>query len=205
MTFRRFYNRKTSPKRKYPVLGQVWDFDNDLWDIRDARATKHGFDLLFGSPVYRLANDECGLPRLITTKELLAYWERNKAKHDGILYDLPAGRSTLKRARRRLGLHYYRDRDRFWKERIEELKNLPAREVAARNNIGMSVVVESRRRLLGNRARPLDWWRTPHTLEILRSKITLREIGEKLGIGTSHAHRLRDRARLILSETGPCA
>jgi hypothetical protein len=56
--------------------------------------------------------------------------------------------------------------------------------------------VKRRRDFVGVVARPPDWWRTPERLAVLRSDITLREIGEKLGIGTSHAKRLRDRARL---------
>jgi hypothetical protein len=187
---------KFPTRRKYPVLGQVRDVHNYPWDVRDIRATRHGFDLLYGSPVYRLANDSCGLPRLIATRELHAYWEANKTKHDGVLFDLPAGRTTLKRARHSLGLHYHRDVKHYWSEHIRDLETLPAREVAARHNIDVCVAFERRRQFVGKRARPLDWWRTPHTLDILLSNITLREIGEKLGIGTTHAKRLRDRARL---------
>jgi hypothetical protein len=197
MTFYPPSRQTKSPKKcKYPVLGQVRDVENDIWDVRDIRATKHGFDLLYGSPVYRLANDSCGLPRLIVTRELAAYWEINRTKHDGVLFDLPAGRTTLKRARNRQGFHYHRDTKNYWNEHIRDLEALPAREVAARHNVDLKVAFERRRQFVGKVARPLDWWRTPHTLDVLRSDITLREIGEKLGIGTSHASRLRDRARL---------
>jgi hypothetical protein len=49
-------------------------------------------------------------------------------------------------------------------------------------------------RLLGRTARLLGWWQTPETLAILRSDLKLREIGQKLGIGTTHALRLKLRA-----------
>jgi hypothetical protein len=190
--------RKPKPparKYKYPVLFQVRDVENDLWDVRDIRATRHGFDVLYGSPVYRLSNYRSG-PCLIVTKELFAHWEANKTNRDGALFDLPAGRTTLKRARSRLSLNDNQDLKDYWNEHIHKLKILSAREFAACHNLDVDSVFDSRLRVLGKRARHLNWWRTPDTLEILRSNVTLREIGEKLGIGTSHAKRLRDRARL---------
>lgn len=186
---------KQPPKMKYPVLYQVRDIDNDLWDVRDVRTTKHGFDVLYGSRVYRLTNYRNG-PGLIVTKELFDFWEANKTKRDGVLLDLPAGRTTLKRARKRYGFNNCRDLKDFWTEHIPELRTLSAREFAARHNLNVQWVFDSRFRVLGKRARDLNWWRTPETLAVLRSGITLREIGEKLGIGTTHASRLRSRARL---------
>jgi hypothetical protein len=180
---------------KYPVLFQVRDVDNDLCDVRDVRPTKHGFDLLYGSRVYRLTNHRNN-PGLIVTKQLFDYWEANKTRRDGVLFDLPAGRTTLKRARSRCGFNHNRDLKDYWTEHIPELQTLSAREFAARHNLNVQLVRGSRFRVLGRRARDLNWWRTPETLAILRSAITLREIGEKLGIGTTHAQRLRERARL---------
>jgi hypothetical protein len=197
MPFSRSRRTDSAWRRKYPVIGQVVDYYNDHWDVREARDTKHGFEILYGSPVYRLANGRCGPPRcFITTKELVAYWEANKTKHDGVLFDLPAGRTTLKRARARLGFHYLHDVNSYWTKHIHDLETLTPREVAARHNVDICVAFQRRRDFLGKVARPLDWWRTPETLAILQSDITLREKGEKLGIGTTHVRRLRDRARL---------
>jgi hypothetical protein len=164
-------------------------------DVRDVRPTKHGFDLLYGSRVYRLTNHRNG-PGLIVTKQLFDYWEANKTKHDGVLFDLPAGRTTLKRARARLGFHYDHDVKNYWTEHLQDLQKLPLREIATRHNVDICVASKRRRDFLGLRARPLNWWRTPGTLAILRSGTTLREIGDRLGIGTTHAKRLRDHARL---------
>jgi hypothetical protein len=94
-----------------------------------------------------------------------------------------------------LGFHYLDDLSDFWRERIEDLQTLSAREFAARHNVGLHVVSETRFRLLGRRARKLDWWRKARPLKILRSNITLREMGEKLNISISQAKRLSDRAR----------
>jgi hypothetical protein len=181
-------------RRNPKILGQVRDVEGSLWDVREIRDTKHGFDLLFGSPEPRLGSYRGGLPRLIATKPLVEYWKANRTRHDGTLFDLPAGRTTLKRLRRHLGFDYHDDLSEFWQERIEDLKTMSAREFAARHHVDLQVVFETRLRLLGVRARKPGWWRKPPILKILRSGITLREIGEKLDISITHAKRIRDRA-----------
>jgi hypothetical protein len=89
---------KPNPK----ILGQVVDVEGSLWDVWRIRDTRHGFDLLFGSParpsVYR-----GGLPRLIVTRALADFWEAHQTKQR-VLFDLPAGRATLKCVRRLPGL-----------------------------------------------------------------------------------------------------
>ena len=182
-------------KRKFPVLGQVRDVENSLWDVRQIRDTQRGFDLLFGTPARHHGSYQGGLPRLIATRSLIDFWDANRIKHDGVLYDLPAGRSTLKRVRRRFGFHYWDDLSEFWKERIEDLEELSAREFAARHKVDVDVVFDTRRKLLGKRARDIGWWRKARPLKVLLSNIPLREMGEKLCISISQAKRLRDRAR----------
>lgn len=180
---------------KYPILGETKDADGSTWYVREIRDTKHGFDLLFGSPVSRLEMCPTGLPRLIPSQALKDFWEEHKTERNGIIYDLPAGRTTLKRARSRLGFHSGNDVARFWKLRLYDLRKLSTREFAARHNVSVDRVVETRYKLLGRQARELGWWREPEVLKVLLSDITLREKGEKLGIGTSHALRLSRRAR----------
>jgi hypothetical protein len=192
--FAGFAKLERGMKRNPKILGQVRDVEGSLWDVRQIRDTKHGFDLLFGSPEARLGSYKGGLPRLIATRELIDFWEANRTKHDGVLYDLPAGRTTLKRVRHRFGFNYLDDLSEFWVERIEDLETLSAREFAMRHKVDIGVVFETRRKLLGNWARNPGWWRRPRPLKILRSNITLREMGEKLNISISQAHRLRGRA-----------
>jgi len=146
-------------KRKAVILGHVRDVEGSRWDVRQIRDTKHGFDLLFGSPEPRLGSYRGGLPRLIATKPLIDFWKANRTKHDGVLYDLPAGRSTLKRVRRHFGFHYLDDLSAFWRERIDDLEELSAREFAKRHKVDIQVVFETRRKLLGNWARNPGWWR----------------------------------------------
>jgi hypothetical protein len=181
-------------KRERNILGQVRDVEGSYWDVRQIRGTKYGFDLLFGSAVSRLGSYRGGLPRLIPTKPLNDFWEVNRVKRDGVIFDLPAGRTTLKRLRRRLRFNSLKDVSRFWKERIDDLETLSARQFAARHEVEVKVVFDRRTKLLGSQARELGWWQEPRSLEILVSGITLREMGEKLSISISQAKRLRDRA-----------
>jgi hypothetical protein len=181
-------------KHKATIVGQVRDVDGRLWNVRQIRETKHGFNLLYGSPE-ALAGYWGGPARLIATQPLIDFWEANRTQHDGVLFDLPAGRTTLKRVRYRFGFNYLKDLSAFWMQRIEDLEELSAREFARKHNVDFHVASETRRKLFGNRARKLGWWRKARPLKILRSNIMLREIAEKLDISTSHAHRLRDRAR----------
>lgn len=182
-------------KPKYPILGRVQDVDGHFWDVKQIRETKHGFDLLYGSPDTHFGACRWGLPRLIATKSLYDFWDANRTKRDGIIFDLPAGRTTLKRVRHRLGFHWTRDRSKFWKDRIHDLETLSAREFAARHDVNIAIVFDTRAKVLGKRSRQPGWWREPSCLEILRSPITLREKGEHLGISISQCHRLSTRVR----------
>ena len=149
------------------------------------------------------ANDQ-GVPHggpaaLIATKPLWDFWEANQLKSHGFLFDLPAGRTTLKRLRRRLGFNFRDDRTDFWTDRIEDLDVLRPSQFAV---TGMALAERRSRRLAekrlsGRRAyRKIGWWRKAKFRRILLSGLTLIETGRKLGIGTTHAKRLRDRATL---------
>ncbi|MGA7409427.1 MAG: hypothetical protein WBW33_03015 [Bryobacteraceae bacterium] len=180
---------------RYPICGQVRDVDGALWNVRDVRTTKHGLDLYYGSPDKAHDTHRGGPLRLIVTKDLRDFWWDNRLESHGLLFDLPAGRTTLKRARNRLQFNQ-RDAVRdFWTERLDDLATLPTCEFAAKYGVDKTRAFDWRFRLVGQRARPLGWWRTPETFKILLSDMKLREVGEELGIGTSHAMRLRRRAK----------
>jgi len=151
--------------------------------------------LYFGTPANNHGAYRGGLPRLIATKPLHDFWEVNRACGHGFFFDLPAGRTTLKRVRKRLGFHYIHDRTEFWTDRFEDLSSLSAREFAVKHGVHVDEVLDWRLRIVGKRARPLDWWRKPKVRKILLSELTLIKIGRKLDISTSHAKRLRDRAQ----------
>lgn len=189
-------------KRKIVDFVEVRDVWDERWEVREARETRHGFDLLFGLPVGRFGSGSGGLSHLIATPELAQYWEATKLHIDGAIYDLPAGRTTLKRVRHRLGFNLPKDRRGFWRRKKSELKKTSIREFASKYNLDPAVVKDWRHILFGPVARPLDWWKTPESVELLLSQEPLRIVGEKLGISISHAKRLRDRAKL---ESAPAA
>ncbi len=189
---------KRTRKRKYTLLGHVRDVEGGSWDVYEIRDTKHGFDLLFGFPEERGRRMNWGPPRLIATAELVAYWETVVPRHDNVIFDLPAGRTTMKRVRRRLGFHYDRDKVKFFEARKDDLLSLTAREFSKRHNLRPHVAADARHLLYGRTARELDWWQTPETTHILASSVPLRVAGERLGISISQAHRLRKRARKAL-------
>ena len=175
----------------YPVCGQVKDVEEILWDVRDVRTTKHGFDLHFGSPAENHGAYRGGLPRLIATRALRNFWETNRLEGHGFLFDLPAGRTTLKRVRRRLQFNFNSDLDEWWTERLDELRTLSPREFACKHDLNVATVFDRRTKMVGVVARPIGWWRKPKIIKLLLSDLTLREVGENLGIGTSYVFRLR--------------
>lgn len=184
--------RTPEARRKFPKCGEIRDVNGDLWDVRDVRLTRHGFDLYFG----RRPNDStAGRCRLIATPALWNFWDTNCIKTNGILLDLPAGRTTLKRLRKRLGFNLHDDTDDFWGERLEDLEFLPAHVFAARHGVDKEVTFDRRRRLIGVRARAHGWWRDPKFVAVLLADTTLIQAGRKLGISIMQTKRLRDRAK----------
>ncbi len=173
---------------------QIFDTDGTLWDVKEARATKYGFDLLFGLPANTGLGRFIGPKRLIATPALVGFWETHRTD-EGYVYDLPAGRSTLKRVRSRLRLNYVNDRRELWKKRKDDLQRLPTLEFAERYNVTKERTNDWRFLLVGRATRPVNWWQHPAALAVLRKPgAKLREIAKALNIGTSHANRLRLRA-----------
>jgi hypothetical protein len=170
------------------------------WDVKEARETKHGFDILYGKRHNATEYDVGGPNRLIYTHELKAFWEKHAIDHDGTIFDLPAGRTTLKRARIALGFNWDKDSEKFWRKRKEDMKTLKPREFEEKHR-EHKVTGERmsfwRKRMVGGRARPLDWWKETGVLNILLSGKSLNEMRKVLPekISTTQAGRLRRRAR----------
>ena len=187
----RFYPYKP---RKYPICGQVNDVYGTQWNVREVRTTKHGFDLHFGNPVSE-GDYPTGLPRIIATKALIDYWDANRTAIRKV-FDLPAGRTTLKRVRQRFHFHVNRDTTKFYEDRRRDLETLSAREFMQKHGVSSYHCLSNWRfKTIGQVSRPLGWWRTPETIKVLLSKLTLKETALKLDIGTSHVHRLRLQAQ----------
>jgi hypothetical protein len=183
---------KRQSDREKKTICQIRDVHGVNWDVRQIRPTKHGFYLFFGSPAGRpWRSNACIIP----TKELRNFWDSNRTRHDGFLYDLPIGRSTVKRVRRRLQFNFREDWMKFWQDRMDDLKTMSVREFGAKHDVDHNVVNEMRFKILGRRARQIGWWREPWIIDVLLAEGTLGAAGEKLGIGTSQVFRLREEAR----------
>jgi hypothetical protein len=182
--------KQPKPKRVRVFLFQTQDTFGKTWNVEQVRPTHHGFDVLYGQKEGLPGS----IPRLICTTELREFWDAHKATYDAATYDLPMGRTTIKRARKKLGFNRGKDLSKFWMDRIHDLKTMTPREFAAKHNLTVSMAFDARARLLGRSARQLGWWKTPSIVQFLRSGVICREIKEKLGVSLTHAHRLRKRA-----------
>jgi hypothetical protein len=175
------------------------------WDIKEARPTRHGFDLYYGKRKDASSYNIGGPNRLIYTNELKAFWDKHSLRHDGTIFDLPAGRTTLKRARTALGFHWDKDSERFWRKHKSDLKSLRPQEFEERykekykeQQISGDRMKFWRRRIFGARARPLGWWREPKVLKLLLSEEkSLNQVRAELGeeVSTSQVFRMRLQAK----------
>jgi hypothetical protein len=186
---------KPESQLKFPKLGEIRDAEGILWDVRTDRSTKHGFHIFFGTPTFHEGGFLSGKLHLIATIDLIEFWIANCTKGHGVLYDLPAGRTTLKRLRRRLGFNFKDDIDEFWEDRIADLVLLSPAEFALKHGVSRAVVSDRSRKIFGRSARAVGWWRKPRFIAVLLSGQTLVRIGLKLGISCAHASRLRTNAR----------
>jgi hypothetical protein len=171
------------------------------WHVKEARQTKYGFDILYGKRKDAVSYDIGGPNRLIYTNDLKAFWDKYSLRHDGTIFDLPAGRSTLKRAREALGFNWGKDSEEFWRKHKSDLNGLKPREFEEKykeQKITGNRMSFWRLRLLGARARPLGWWRKPKILKLLLSEEkSLNQVRAELEgrISTSQVFRLRCRAK----------
>lgn len=176
------------------------------WHVQEARRTNYGFDLFYGRKKDPGPYDVGGPCRLIYTNDLKAFWEKYSLRLDGTIFDLPSGRTTLKRARVALGFHWNRDSEKFWRKHKSDLMSLKPRafeekykEKYKEQEITADRMSDWRFRICGARARPLGWWREPEVLKLLLSERTLNEVGTELGgISTSQVFRLRCQAKRLL-------
>lgn len=185
--------KSNKPKRELPVLFTVNDYKGTLCFITQTRPTNHGFDVLYGYPENKIFG--YGPQRLISTRELVDFWEKYRTSTEFLTYDLPVGRTTIKRARKRLGFNFRVDTSKFWMDRLEELKTLPVRDFAAKHGVSPGIVFDTRRKLLGKVSRDSFWWNKPAILAYLRSGASLDQIAAKLGVKHTQACRLRTIAQ----------
>lgn len=173
--------------RKAHIIDQATDAWGSEWDVREARPTKHGFDVLIGWHK-GCRGKGYGGPQTILTTPLVEHMERHR--YD-FAWDLPLGNTTIKRIRRVLGHHRYLDAAEWWAERIDDLSNLTLEEFAAKHDRKISTIERARLALLGRTLRPAYWWREDATASLILSDRSPAYIADKLGIALSSVRRLR--------------
>lgn len=101
--------------RHAQIIGQATDWQDERWDIRERRATAHGFEILIGWP--------SGAPRgqggrgvaVVLTVELAHYLTITRSR-DVVL---PIGMTTVKRLRTAIGISW--SWDAWWGARAQDL------------------------------------------------------------------------------------
>lgn len=170
------------------IIGTAADIWDDVWDVREARPTSHGFDLLFGWPAGTpRGKGGAGGPRIIVTQDLAAHLEsirQSPGKHG-----LPAGSTTVKRLRRLLGHHGQIDRAAWWEDRADDLADLTIEQFATRHGVSIGAAVNARHALFGPTLRPAGWWRAADVVSALSGPTA--DVADALGISCGSVRRIR--------------
>ncbi len=177
-----------------PLHEQVLDVVGLLWNIRSSRPTKHGFPLHFGYPAVTPSYlpKPAGSYRLIATPALVEYWRTCEQKSQ-VIFDLPAGASTLARLRQKLSRKSVSTQPSLQRQTEPQAAMRAIREFAARFDVSLEVAQDWHFFLLDPLTRPLQWWKEPAALAVFRSSVTIREMAETLRISEGRASRLRLR------------
>ena len=113
---------------------------------------------------------------------------------------LPISFASIVSLRKKLGHHWIKDRQQWWEERLEDLKQLSNREFAKKHRRAMVSVHYARAKALGMQRRPAGWWRTKSTLASLRSTKSHRAVAEELGISMMMVRRIREQLRMEITQ-----
>lgn len=124
--------------RKAQVIGQATDAQGAVWDVRERRASGHGWDILIGWPHGEPRGRGCGGVKAILTAELARYLIDTRPRDVA----LPIGLTTIKRLRHDLGLSW--SWDAWWQDRATDLQSMTLEQFCARH--GCSIGAASQRR-----------------------------------------------------------
>ncbi|MDR2054984.1 MAG: hypothetical protein LBQ10_03830 [Desulfovibrio sp.] len=156
--------------RRATIIGIAKDFLGRQYDVREARPTKHGFDVLLGWPSDVQRGPGGGSPQVIITWPLIKYLEKMRLTPGKI--DLPIGRGPVKRVRSVLGHYWPEDNAEWWREHPDG----PGKSFTSKHNW---------RKKLGL---PSNAW-TPEMdamlLEMLANKMRIKDIAAAMGRTTS--------------------
>jgi hypothetical protein len=122
------------------IIGQATDWSGVRWDVREARATRHGFDVLIGWRQSAQRGRGGGGVAIIITAELARYLQATRLRDA----DLPVGDTTIKRLRADVGVRW--SWDDWWHHRSDDLAAMTLDAFCVRH--GCSVGAASQRRAL---------------------------------------------------------
>jgi DNA-binding CsgD family transcriptional regulator len=184
--------------RQASIIGQVEDIDGVLYDVRERRPTEYGWDICLGWPqgVVR-GKGGAGGPRVILTRELVAYLECQKATTKRV--DLPIGVTAIKRLRRLLGFNWCLDRAQWWEDRADDLVSLTVSRFAEKHDVSIGAVADARRAMFGNTLRPAGWWLENEILLMLVGSLPRPLVAERLDLSLGSVGRLRHVVRKAIN------
>lgn len=184
--------------RRSKVIGTLVDAYGDEWDLREWIPTDHGFSLACGWPKgLPRGPGGVGAARVILTKELIDHME-------SVRYDmrplqaakLPLGFSRIKRIRLLLGHNWKGDRRSWWEEHADELETMSNNQFAAKHGVSSSAVDLMYEALFGaKKGRPKAWWKDPVAAKLLRSKLPVSVVAERVGQNCDSTDQARRRLK----------
>lgn len=125
-----------------PLKRRAIDIWGDSWDLYEERPTEFGFSLLLGRAE---GTNRGGSLTLIVTDDLANHLRALAELRRG--HSLPIGNTTIKKARRLLGIDWRAERASWWDERFDDLAEMSVEEFAATHDVSVSRLRGLRRKL----------------------------------------------------------
>lgn len=177
-------------QRRAKIVGSAVDAWGDTWDVREARKTQFGFDVLLGWPAgIPRGKGGSGGPRVIITADLAGWC--NALRGSRAPNALPIGATALKRVRRLLGYHGQVDRVEWWETRADDLADMTTDRFCEKHHASAGAVSQARIAVFGRRVRETGWWRKAEIAEILLSPRPSADIADQLGVAAGAVRRMR--------------
>ena len=109
----------------------------------------------------------------------------------------PIGVQSHKRIRLLLGHNWKGDRRSWWEDHADELETMSNNQFAAKHGVSSSAVDLMYEELFGaKKGRTTAWWKDPIAAKLLRSKLPVSVVAERVGQNCDST----DKARRLLRE-----
>jgi hypothetical protein len=130
--------------RQAVILYRIRDYRGLSYDVREERDTPHGWPVLIGWPSDIERGRGCGGPGVIITDQLKAYLET--MRYDFGLISLPISGTSIRKLRRILGHHRYRDRPLWWAQRQSDLMSMTLEQFCAAHGCSIGAASQARKK-----------------------------------------------------------